>query len=424
MNNNLKDKLNNIPLPESLDKSIKLGLDKGRSKEKGFVKVISLAAASIIVILTTVNIIGLDKVEAAIKQALQYVPGYNLMIDTKDGEVLALQEPVIYEKGNVFVRIMAASKLGENLNISIQSNYNIIEDSKKEIDKSLNNMRISLKDENSNTIFSENWSRSGGGSEFWQGDYNFKIESQGENYVLLIDDLQIPFKLEETKEVDDFLQLGSYAEDKGISIVAIKKPMEDRIMISLLHKSEELRVEDYPFDQKVSYGQFEKLGIEKGMYLLDEKGNKIFPTIPSSYGGLISDFYFDTPDEKGLKLVLPYVKIGYYDAKTEKIKFKVPKNEETINVNKILELGKFELEVVSTKKKDDQILINLDIKNLKDEILTDLRIEGISGYSMCQNEETGYMEIGINLEDVGRRFAISFSSPRSILKGNWEINLD
>lgn len=107
---------------------------------------------------------------------------------------------------------------------------------------------------------------------------------------------------------------------------------------------------------------------------------------------------------------------------TEKIRIKVPKNEETINLNKILELGKFEIEVVSAKKQDDQIFINLDIKDLKDEILTDLRIDGVSGYSMHRYKEN--IEIEIDLKDVGRRFSISFSSPRSILKGNWEINLD
>lgn len=424
MNNNLKDILNNIPLPDSLDENIKLGFDKGKRKENNFIKVISLVAASIVLILGTVNVIGLDKVEAAIKQALQYVPGYNLTIDKEDGEVLALQEPILYEKDDVCVRIMAASRLDKELNISIKSNYNTIGESKKEISKSFDNMKIYLKDEKSNTILSKNWSSSGGGSEFWQGDYNFKVEDMGKDYTLLIDDLEIPFKLEETKEVDDFLELGSYAEDKGISIVAIKKPMEDKLMISLLNKSEVWTVEDYPFNGIYYFDQFENLGIEKSMYILDVEGNKVFPTIPSSYGSLMSDFYFDILDREGLMLVLPYLSIRYHDAKTEKIRLKVPKSQETVNINKVLDLGKFELEVVSTKIQEDQILINLDIKDLKDEILTNLRVDGISGYSMRRNEETGSMEIGINLDDVGRRFSISFSSPRSILKGNWEIDLD
>lgn len=424
MNNNLKDKLKNIPLPDSLDENVKLGFEKGKREEKKYLKVISLAAASIIVIFSTVNIIGLDKVEAAIKQALQYVPGYNLTIDTEDGEVLALQEPVLYEKDNTFVRIMAASKLGEDLNVSIQSNYNIIRESKEETDFYFNKTEIALKDEKNNIISTMNWGSSGGGSEFWQGDYNFKVEGQGKIYRLLIGDLEIPFKLGKTKEVDSFLELGPYAEDKGISIVAIKKPMEDKLMISLLNHSEKWTVEDYPFNRTYNFDQITKLGIEGSMYLLDEGGNKIFPTIPSSYGSLMSDFYFDIQDKKGLNLVIPYLNIAYYDLETEKIRLKVPKKDETININKVLNLGKFELEVISTKRQDDQILIKLYIKDLKDEILTDLRVNGISGYSMYRNEGTEYMEIGINVEDVGRRFSIGFSSPRSILKGNWEIDID
>lgn len=424
MKNNLKDKLNNIPLPDSLDENIKLGFDKGKRKEKKFIKIISLAAASIITVLGTVNIIGLDKVEAAIKQALQYVPGYNVTIDTKDGEVLALQEPVLYEKDDIFVKVSAASKLGEDLNISIQSSYNIRKSFKEETLKSLNNMKIFLKDEHENIIPTGNWSRSGGGSGFWQGDYYFQVENGGKNYTLLIDELEIPFELEETKEVDGFLELGPNVKDKGISIVAIKKPMKDKLMISLLNQSENLRVEDYPYSGTGYFNEFTKLGIEKSMYLIDGEGNKTFPTIPSSYGSLMSDFYFHTLDKDGLKLVLPYLKIGYYDAKTKKIRLEVPKDKEIININKTLDLGKFELEVVSTKLQDDQILISLDIKDLKDEILTDLRVKGISGYSLYRNEDTGYMEIGINPESVGRKFSIYFSSPSSVLKGNWEIDLD
>ena len=240
----------------------------------------------------------------------------------------------------------------------------------------------------------------------------------------IVDKLEIPFKLGATKEVDDFLELGPSVEDKGIRIVAIKRPMEDKLMISLLYKSEELRVEDYPFDQKDNYGQFKRLGVENSMYLLDKEENKVFPKLPSSYGSLMSDFYFDTPDRKGLKLVLPYVKIGYYDTKTEKIKLKAPKAGEEININRTLKLGKFEVEVVSTKMQDDQIFINLDIKDLDDETITNLRVDGIRGYSTYRNGNIGHMEIGINVKDVGRKFSISFSSPESILKGNWVIELD
>lgn len=416
MRNNLKDMLNNIPLPDSLDENIEMGFNKGKKNKKKFGRIISVAAASIIVIFGIVNIIGLDKVEAAIKQALQYVPGYNLTIDKDKGKVLALEESVLYEKDNIYIKILAGSKLEEDINISIESNYNVVGSNVKD-------MEIALKDEKGKTFPTKNWSM-GSGGKYWQGDYNFKVDGKGKDYILIIDEMEIPFKLEETKEVDDFLELGPYDEDKGISIVAIKKPMEDKIKISLLNKSKEWTIEDYPFKGIDDFDQFRKLGIEKSMYLLDLEGNKIFPTIPSSYGNLMSDFYFDTLDSPGLKLVLPYLKIGYYDAKTEKIKLKIPNNDEEIKINKTLNLGKFELEVVNVKKIGEEVLINLDIKDLKDEVLNDLRVGGISGYSMYKNKNTGYMEIGINVGDIGKRFSIYFASPTSILKGNWEILLN
>ena len=44
--------------------------------------------------------------------------------------------------------------------------------------------------------------------------------------------------------------------------------------------------------------------------------------------------------------------------------------------------------------------------------------------SLGPNEDTGYMELSINQEDVGRSFSIYLESPNTILLGDWVIDLD
>lgn len=412
MNNNLRDKFNNIPIPDELDKFIELGFNRAEKelrRKKAKTSFISIAA-SLAILITSMGFIGFDKVEAAIRKALQYVPGYNVLVDTEEGKVLALQEQVLFEQDNVYIKIKAASKLDKNLNISIESNF-------KEIRKT----EVLVKDKEGNIIPSTNWSRAGGG-EFWQGDYYFEIKDEYNNYSLILGDIEVPFTLQNTKEVGDFLQLGNHASDKGISIVAIKKPLEEGLMISLLSQSEGKTIEDYPFEKSLWLGQL--FDIEKSMYILDKEGNKIYPNIPSSYGNLMSDFIFDIEDQEGLELVLPYIKIRYQDLKTQKIKIKTPKDDEVQNIDKVLTLGDFEIKVIDVKTKEDNIIISFKMSSLEDEIIDSIKVGGINGYGLGPNEESGNMELIINKEDVGRRFSIYFKSPTTILLGDWVLNLD
>lgn len=417
MTNNLKDKLDNIPIPDDLDKRIELGFEDARKYNKRrnrFKKSIIGIAASLVIVIGTMSLIGFDKVEAAIKQVMQYVPGYNVVVESDEGNVLVLKDNVSYKEDGIYVDIVAASKLDENFNISIKSNYEPIE-----------NTDVILKDEANNIFTTSAWSWAGGG-DFWEGEYYFEVEDGYNNYSLLLDDIEIPFVLAKGTEVEDFLQLGNHASDRGIDIVAIKKPLKDRLMISLLHQAEDKTLTDYPFEQSLSGIRWDNqpLQIEKNMYIIDREGNKTYPTIPSSFGGLMSDFYFDTEDKDGLKLVLPYMKTLDYNAKSHKIKIKTPKDGASHEINKVVSLGDFEISVFDVRRQDEEVLIRLESNSLEDEKLDQVRIGGINGYGLGPNEITGHMEISINVEDVGRSFSIFFENPETLLLGDWIIDLD
>lgn len=417
MTNKLDGMLNSIPIPDGLDESIELGFKKAQiqqsSKKSRRLKILTAVAASLIIIISSVIIIGPDKVEAAIKRALQYVPGYNVLIDKEEGSVLALQEPVLYEDGDMFVKITAASKLGKNFNISIQSNHS-----------TYGRYELMLRDEGGNIMHTGNWSI-GGGSKMWQGDYYFEVEAESEKYSLLLGDLEIPFTLKKTTEIEDFLQMGNHASDKGIDIVAIKKPMGDKLMISLLNRSEDKILAGYPLGKGLLQSPwFSAPGAEISMYLTDTAGNKIYPALPSSYSSSMSDIYFDTVDKEGLKLVLPYVNIKYPDVKTEKLRITKPQDGETQSIDKTLHLGNFEIHVADIRREGNELIINLKCISPEDELLDGVSVSGISGYSMGLNEDTSYTELITSADDVGKRFSIYFEYPTSVLFGDWSIELD
>lgn len=412
MTDNLKDMLNNIPIPDELDKNIELGFEKAdrELRKRRFRKSLTGIAAALVIIIVSTGIIGFDRVEAALKKALQYVPGYNVLIDTNEGEVLALQEQILYEKDDIYVKITGASKLDKNLNILVQSNY-------REIDTT----DIFIQDEKGNIISSDNWFRSGG-RYYWSGDYNFQVKDEINNYSLLLGDMEIPFNLEKPDKVENALQLGNHTHDKGISIIAVKKSVEDGLTISLLNQSEERILEGYPFRHNIWFGK--GLDIEESMYIMNKEGEKTYPIIPSSYNNPLTTFHFNIMDQEGLKLVLPYVKIEYPNLQTERIKIITPTEGEIQNINKILTLGELEIEIVDARLEEEDIIVRVKYLPSEDEVIDNVDVGGTFVYGTKGYDDLDYMELLIKKKEAGKDFSIYFESPTTVLTGDWVIDLD
>ena len=108
MKDKLKENMDKTPLPEGLDESIELGFERARKEVDGrkrrWKKLLVGLAASLVLLVGTVGIVGIDKVEAALKQALQYIPGYNIVVDKEEGEeVLVLKDELIDKKDDILL---------------------------------------------------------------------------------------------------------------------------------------------------------------------------------------------------------------------------------------------------------------------------------------------------------------------------------
>ena len=69
----------------------------------------------ICLVFISMSFIGFDRLEAAIKQMLQYIPGFNYVIESDEDNVLVLKDKVFYEEDDFYVTITAAAKVGWKL---------------------------------------------------------------------------------------------------------------------------------------------------------------------------------------------------------------------------------------------------------------------------------------------------------------------
>lgn len=425
MNDNLKEMFNNIPIPDELDERIELGFKEARKesapKVNIYKKYLVGFVAALVVIALSVVAIGPDKVHAAIQKALQYIPGFNQVIEKEEGQVLILKEEVNYKGKGHYFKIKAAALIDNKFNVSIESDY-LNKEEKLNLAK---DMEIYLQDSKGKQYKAEKWMIAGGG-DHWNSDLYFNVDETFMDYTLVIDKNNMAISLEQSTSAEDFFQFGNHASDKGIDIVALKKETEDGLIISLLNQTKDNRVIGYPFEEDLNYSIYTDIenSFEKTMYIIDKDGNKTYPTIPKSFSNMLSDFNFIIEKKEGLKLVLPYIKIDHSDIKSEKLNILIPSEGNTQNIGKEIKFGKFFINVKDVKNIDGQIFISCKLINPKDEKFDLMSLDIKKGYGIQLNEKTGTIDIVIDRKDFGRDLTFSLEDLESILFGNWTIPLD
>ncbi len=163
-------------------------------------KRLTSAAASAAVILVVSGVIGFDEVGAAIKNALRYVPGFNVLISRDDGELLVLPEEVEVRDGELFMRLKAAVQSDGIISLAIESNLGVTEtvSGKEKEDESFqdefNRLNLSLKSPGGTSYSMKGWSLASGG-EYWLHSADFEITEGTTDYVLTAGELSLGFKL-------------------------------------------------------------------------------------------------------------------------------------------------------------------------------------------------------------------------------------
>ncbi|MGB4590346.1 MAG: hypothetical protein WBI17_14105, partial [Clostridiaceae bacterium] len=267
----------------------------------------------------------------------------------------------------------------------------------------------------------ETWWHSSGGT-LWSHNADFTVNEGNTSYVLEISGVKIDFTLLPSRGVDMLEELGPYAIDKGVTVVGLLKKLEDSVRIDLVNQLEDGSLSSYPLEKENVFALFGSNFDLESLHLLDEQGNKTYPTLPTSYSNPLSEFNFDADPLKDYSLVLPYLMVDYPEVSSKKFSLNTPKDGEHIKLDKSVTLGKFTLDLLEITRNGDDVIIHLASKPLGSEILANFSVEGVSGYGFSYEEPEGPILI-LSYKNIGNHFSMRFTKPESLLKGEWLIDL-
>lgn len=436
MKTSFDEKINEITIPDALDTRIHMGFgeaklkhayDKNRMKKR-----FTALAASLAFTFLTLGFIGFDNVGAAIKEALKYIPGLNVLVEKQDGDLLVLEDQVVVKNENHYLTLTSAVLNGNNLHLTIESNLGLETDVKiqENMEKEenlasssqlLQALNLTLRDSNGEVYAAESWWHSSGGT-LWSHNASFAVNEGTTSYILEAGGMKVDFTLVPSRGVDALEDLGPYAKDKGITVVGLLKKYDNRVRVDLVHDMEEGRLTSYPLEKDNVFALFGSDFDLESLHLLDKEGNKTYPFLPTSYSNPLSEFNFNADPAKAYSISLPYMMVEYPEAKSKKFSLSTPEDGETIALDKSVSFGKFTVDLLDMTRKGDEVIIHLASKALESEVLASFSVEGVSGYGFSYEEPEGPILI-LSYKKIGNRFSIRFTKPESLLQGDWVIDL-
>jgi len=434
MKTTLDEKISEISIPDSLDVRIIMGFDKAKL-EKGIAinrlkKKLAATAASVVIIFLTLGFIGFDKVGAAMKEALKYVPGFNVLLKAEDSDILVLPEQIEAQTDEHYIRLKAAVQSNDILSLAIESNLGLYEDPSKDkmtgeekygraFDKRFRDLNLTLTDSNGTVFERKDWSL-GAGGEFWLHNADFKVTEGTTEYNLSAGNVSLDFSLTVSEGVNSLLNLGPHATDKGITVVGLLSSFESEVHVDLVSSSKTGLIESYAMGEESHYTLFGAPFSLESLHLIDGSGVRTYPEIPSSYSNPLSNFVFKANPQSDYRLVLPYMEMSYPDEKSRKIRLQTPEDGKTVPLNESVKIGDFIVEFNEITRDGDDIIIKIDSKPLEDEILSGFTIDGVGSHGISWENEP---LIILSYENVGRSFSMRLINPTTFLKGDWIIDL-
>jgi|GEM_PF-774037 len=436
MKTSFDEKINEIAIPDALDTRIHMGFGEaklqtsiGKNRMK---KRFTALAASLAITFLALGIIGFDNVSAAIKEALKFIPGLNVLVEKQDGDVLVLLDQVVVKNEDHYLTLKSAVQDGNNLHLTIESNLGlesdikIQENIKKEENLAsstqlLKDLNLTLRDSKGEIYTAESWWHSSGGT-LWMHGTDFTVNEASSTYILEAGGMKIDFTLVPSRGVDTLEDLGPYAKDKGITVVGLLKKLENKVHVDLINTIEEGRLTSYPLEKENVFALFGSDFDLESLHLLDKEGNKTYPTLPASYSNPLSEFYFDADPAKDYSLSLPYMMVDYPEVESKKLTLSTPRDGETINLDKSVSFGKFTVDLLEMTRKGDDVIIHLASKPLASEVLASFSVEGPSGYGFSYEKPEGPILI-LSYKNIGNRFSLRFTKPESLINGDWIIDL-
>ncbi|MDF0725584.1 hypothetical protein PY093_02505 [Cytobacillus sp. S13-E01] len=414
MSNKIKSEINKIPIPPGLHKKSIAGVQQAKLEQRKkfgvFTNRKKILAAVLAGLLLFSATFFHTEVLAAVKRALQFVPGLGLIHEEEmPVERYILQKPVTLELDNG--RIMVTGMMiDEKMTLINVVGY----------DTPLRqNIKIVNEKGNEYKEFSIPSSQTLSGSKEWIASYwhDGKLDITEEAQIILEgkQDIIIPLTLEKAKSYESYTDMGEISTINSVEIVAIPQRVADKLRISLISQ--------HPKDFRISdYGLFPMYAREQMISVQDSVGKEYEIENSPGISAPVSEFYFQLAENEveNYVITLPEIYVVYSDE--QKVTLPIPETE--ADLNESFTLSGFPVQLTKVERiEEDRVRVYVDVQfdEQNDKQLRNFRIKEM-GHMVKVSDGTGeilYLEFDI--EPIRKKIKVTFQQPEVILKGPWKF---
>ena len=436
-----KELENNFKLDEEFKNRIKLKVKKSISNNKNdkYLRLKKLTIiASIVCILTVFPLV----VKAIVDKVYNYVDTTGQVIKS-DSVVYKLENPITKNKNNntITLESFVLDTKDKTVNMKISGIGQI---PKKDY------TTIKIGNENIDTTFSGIGSS---GNEWkYEISSNYNLNYSNEKIEVSLDlgdktNFELNFSLIKSDAVSSYKDLGPSDTKNNVEIVSVVKEEGNLLDVNFISSIEEKDLQvmyygnPYNYNEKTNTYDYEVI-------LRDKKGKEVEGKIVQ-HGDRSNNFTFDTSNmEKPYKIIIHKITLAPYGVvqSSKVIKLPIPKNGETINLNKevVIEYNRDygfnnennSFKIKKIKRYDENIRIYLDFnknnKVIKRRTMNIEIQEGLLGRSsygcsmtFTQKNEDAILDIiDVTPKNINKRnMKIKFSDGEFVLYGPWEMEI-
>jgi hypothetical protein len=413
MSTEIKRQLDKIEIPKELHQRVKLGVEQakneGKTSKRGVFNNRKILSASIAGILLFSVTFFHTEVLAAVKKALQFVPGIGLVHEEDvPMERYILQKPVTMNVGNGIVVVKG---------LMVDEKMTVVEIEAKRIPS---NQTISIinKDGHVYKLTDASISTS---SRIWKATYwhDGPINISEEIQLVLggNKNIVIPITLEKAKTYESLNDIGEVSSVRGVEITAIPQRVEDKVRVSF--------VSQHPSDFRI-----DEFGIHP-MYAREEKSLTVSDNVGREYeveqeSGFLdpSEFYFTIEKDEvdRYDVEIPEIYVSYSDEK--QVTLDIPEDEAILDVH--FTLAEFPVRLTKIKRIEDnkvRLFVDVNFVEQYNKLLHNFRIMELSHMARVNDESGEILYFEFDIEPPKNKVKLTFGEPQVIIKGPWTFEI-
>ena len=356
------ERLLNCDVNVDVDRKVKDRIKKLVFKKAGFSskqyfmsKGLVACAAVAVILITSLSVVGLDNVKAAISQVFSFIPSYGIF-ENNDSINYILSDTVTTENDNAILTLnnAIATKDGLTVMFTLQrKNYSeeqLIKDKQEEWDQlqkkdKLVQPKVILNANGYEHTDHMDMTASDGMIDTSNYTYTLKPDeiNKDTTYKLTYIDfnLTLEFKLKDYQTYSDLNQIGATGYNNNISLTAVPTFIGDTVEVNLysINKSN-YRIISF---NKIYYGY-------KGadLNLVTNSGAKSY-SLPDGFSGVNQKYTFKaSATDTNFTINIPYIVVQSNEDKN--MSLPIPKVDQVINVNKKVKFNDSTMTIVSVKR--------------------------------------------------------------------------